>query len=88
MAANVYLKSVILNTNYVHLADAPLVLDATLIASRQNTSNATVRHGGSVEVSWPPGATVELRGVDLSQFEVKGPPGGFFLVVGHTPRVA
>ena len=84
MAANVYMKSISLTSEWVKLADEPLVMNATIIASSKNYNEIDVRVNGGPTVKWPPGASATLEGVDLSQIEVKGGIGHLVLVVGYT----
>ncbi len=85
MAANVYLRSFTLNAlEWVPLAEAPLVLTVTLIASSQNEFPFYVRGPDQVESQWPPGAAAVLEGVDLSEIEVLGDAGQLLLVVAYS----
>jgi hypothetical protein len=85
MAANVHMKSISLDSNWQPLADEPTVMNATIIASSQNTSNIDVRFRGGPTIKWPPGAAAMLEGVDLSEFEAKKDTSGhWLLVVGYT----
>ena len=43
-----------------------------------------VRFNGGEPAQWPPGATVQLLGVDVSQFEAQGQWNHAVLVVGIT----
>ena len=84
MAANVYMKSISLTSEWVKLADEPTVMNATIIASSKNYNEIDVRVNGGPTVKWPAGAAATLEGVDLSQIEVKGGIGHLVLVVGYT----
>ncbi len=85
MAANVYMKSFNLGSpNWAKLADEPLVVNATIIASSKNTNPVSVRFRGGTPADWPPGAAALLEGVDLSELEVQGGSGHLLLVVGYT----
>ena len=86
MAANLYQKS-FTNLSGQLLSDEPLVMDATIIIGQQSVTSVTVRFLGSaiLEASWPPGATVHLKNVDLSMIEVDTPFEVYCLVVGQSP---
>ena len=84
MAANIYIRSFPLGTGWSKLASVSTVVDATLIASSQNTNAVSVRVNGGTSMSWPPGGAVRLEGVDLSEIEVSGDALHEFLVVGNT----
>ncbi|MEP0848612.1 MAG: hypothetical protein HRF50_17540 [Phycisphaerae bacterium] len=85
MPANVYMKSINLGSpDWEALADEPLVMNATVIASSKNTGNIDVRFREGALAKWPPGAAAMLEGVDLSEIEVKGSSGHWVLVVGYT----
>jgi len=87
VAANVYMKSFALGLpQWTKLATTRTVVDATIIASSLNSSSISLRIVGGITTSWPPGATVWLPGVDLSQIEVRGSSGHAALVVGTSPR--
>ncbi len=92
MTSNLYQKSLQANIGYTPLSDTPLVLDVTIIASSKNNSSVNVRFtsqgaGGLqlIDASWPPGAIVSLRNVDLSKILVSGTLGNYLLVVGQAP---
>ncbi len=87
MAANVYMKSFALGLpSWTKLSATPVVVDATIIASSKNSTAISLRVVAGITTSWPPGATVWLPGVDLSQIEVRGSSGHAALVVGMAPR--
>lgn len=85
MAGNVYLRSITLgDAQWQPLADEPTVMTATIVASAKNSTPVSVRVDGGAAVSWPPGATARLEGVDLSRIEVLGSVGHIVLVAAHT----
>lgn len=86
MPANAYLKSITLGLpTWTRLADAPTVLQATIIADTKNANPIMLRVGGGVEAAWPPGAAASFESVDLSEVEVQGDSGHRVFVAGYTP---
>ncbi|HNQ22487.1 MAG TPA: hypothetical protein PKK06_05275 [Phycisphaerae bacterium] len=76
MSANVYMKSVLLDTAdvWVRLAASPLILNATFIVRRAGFGisadpHVQVRYRGGAAELWPLETQAELTHVDLSEFE-------------------
>ena len=87
MAANLYQRS-FSSGGWQRLSNSPLIMDVTIIVvGGSKAPNVDVRFLGSTtpEASWPSGATVHLKNVDLSMIEVNVLSGQNILVVGQAP---
>ena len=86
MAANAFIRSIALGSpDWTPLADAPTVVQATVVADAKNTGSVKLRFRGQPFARWPPGATAIFESVDLSQVEVLGSSGQRVLVAAYAP---
>jgi len=86
VATNAYLQSILLGSpDWTPLADEPVVVDATIVASRNNDHDFEMRYRGGTPAHWHPGSAVSLESVDLSEFEVKGDLQHRVLVAAYSP---
>lgn len=85
VATNVYFKSFTTNIGWFPLADVPLMMNATIVAGSKNVDAVLLRFDGGDEAAMPPGATVQLEGIDLSRIEgnLNG-SGRVLFVAGYT----
>ena len=91
MAANVYMKSVVLNQagQWFKLAASETVLETTIVTAGlgmvPSDAYLFIRYRGGTPVEWPVGKGVRLEGVDLSELEVgHGNANVRVSVIGHT----
>lgn len=79
---NIVMRKVVLTSEYQRVSAQSVTASVTVTCPPTNQGEAMFKGDDGGDVPWSPGEFHALRGIDLSNLQVKGTPGDIVTVVG------